>query len=319
MHLVWCLGGAPSPPARPRSSERGGSASRHSSGAGGLALSSPSPSPSGGGGAGVARSLQTPLSPISDVVDSPQFSPHVPRRGNSRESSASCSRVLSSRGSRSSERGSRKDKRARSRESSSRGRRRCSRSRSSSRSRSRGRERRQRSSSASLSSRARSRRERSRSVDCYRSLCGSSRSRRDRSRSSDRYRSRRERSLSDRYRSRRQRTRSPARRGERRDRSRSPVLPSRSHDRSRSGGRLPGSPARLRAEEPGRLARRETQEGVEAVASQPPVVSGAAAGVTPVAGGASITGFRLWWRVLPGSLWACQAPRPWEQLETLRL
>ena len=63
----------------------------------------------------------------------------------------------------------------------------------------------------------------------------------------------------------------------------------RSHDRSRSGGRLPGSPARLRAEEPGRLARRETQEGVEAVASQPPVVSGAAAGVTPVAGGASIT------------------------------
>ena len=55
-----------------------------------------------------------------------------------------------------------------------------------------------------------------------------------------------------------------------------------------SGGRLPDSPARLRAEEPGRLARRETQEGVEAVASQPPVVSGAAAGVTPVAGGASI-------------------------------
>ena len=146
------------------------------------------------------------------------------------------------------------------------------------------------SSSASLSSRARSRRERSRSFDRYRSWRGSSRSRRDRSRSSDRYRSRRERSRSvDRYRSRRQRTRSPARRGERRDRSRSPTLPSRSHDRSRSGGRLPGSPARLRAEEPGRLARRETQEGVEAVASQPPVVSGAAAGATPVAGGASIT------------------------------
>ena len=77
--------------------------------------------------------------------------------------------------------------------------------------------------------------------------------------------------------------------GERRDRSRSPALPSRSHDRSRSGGRLPDSPARLRAEESGRLARRETQEGVEAVASQPPVVSEAAAGVTPVAGGASIT------------------------------
>ena len=62
-------GGAPSPPARPRSSERGGSASRHSSGAGGLAPSSPSPS--GGRGAGVARSLQTPISRVSDVVDSP--------------------------------------------------------------------------------------------------------------------------------------------------------------------------------------------------------------------------------------------------------
>ena len=37
-----------------------------------------------------------------------------------------------------------------------------------------------------------------------------------------------------------------------------PALPSRSHDHSRSGGRLPGSPARLRAEESGRLARRET-------------------------------------------------------------
>ena len=167
------LGGAPSPPARPRSSERGGSVSRHSSGAGGLAPSSPSPS--GGGGAGVARSLQTPISRVSEAVDSPQFSPHVPRRENSRESSAFSSRVLSSRDSRSLGRGSRKDKRARTRESSSRGRRRGS--RSSSRSRSRGRERRQRSSSASLSSRARSRRERSRSSDRYRSQRGSSRSR----------------------------------------------------------------------------------------------------------------------------------------------
>ena len=299
-------GGAPSPPARPRSSERGGSASGLSSGAGGLAPASPSPS--GAGGVGVAHSLQTPISRVSDVVDSPQFSLHVPRHGNSRESSASCSRVLSSHGSRSSDREPRKDKRARSRESSSHGRRRCSRSRSSSRSRSRGRERQQRSSSSSLSARARSRRERSRSSDRYRSRRGSSRSRRDRSRSSDRYRSRRDRSRPsdryrsrsdssrrersrsvDRYRSRRQQTRSPARRGERRDRSRSPPFPIRSHDRSRSGGRLPGSPARLRAEAPGRLARRETQEGVEAVASQPPVVSEAAAVVTPVAGGASIT------------------------------
>ena len=148
------LGGAPSPPARPRSSERGGSASGLASGVGGLVPSSPSPS--GGGGAGIARSRQTPLSRVSESVDSPQFSPHVPRRENLRKSSASCSRD-----SRSSGRGSRKDKRARSREGSSRGRR----SRSSSRSRSRRRERGRRSSSASRSSRGRSRRERSRSSD----------------------------------------------------------------------------------------------------------------------------------------------------------
>ena len=287
------LGGAPSPPARPRSSERGGSASRHSSGVGGLAPSSPSPS--GGGGAGVARSRQMSLSRVSESVDSPQFSPHVPRRENSRESSASCSRALSSRDSRSSGREPRKDKRARSREGSSRGRRRRSRSRSSSRSRSRGRERGRRSSSASRSSRGRSRRERSRSSDRYRSRRGSSRSRRDRSRSSDRYqsrrdRSRRERSRSfDRYRSRRERARFPARRGERRDRSRSHAPPNRSHDRSRSSERLSASSARLRADEAGRLARRGTQEGAEAVASQPPVAPGAAADVTPVAGGASMT------------------------------
>ena len=204
-------GGAPSPPARPRSSERGGSASRHLSGVSGLAPSSPSPS--GGGGAGVARSRQTSISRVSESVDSPQFSPHVPRRENLRESSASCSRD-----SRSSGREPRKDKRARSREGSSRGRRR--RSRSSYRSRSRGCERARRSSSASRSSRDRSRRERSRSSDRYRSRRGSSQSRRDRSRSSDRYRSRRDRSRSfDRSRSRRERARSPARRGERRDRT----------------------------------------------------------------------------------------------------
>ena len=287
------LGDAPSPPARPRSSERGGSASRHSSGVGGLAPSSPSPS--GGGGAGVARSRQTSISRVSESVDSPQFSPHVPRRENLRESSASCSRALSSRDSRSSGREPRKDKRARSRESSSRGRRRRSRSRSSTRSRSRGRERERRSSSASRSSRGRSRRERSWSSDRYRSRRGSSRSRRDRSRSSDRYRarcdrSRRERSRSvDRYRSRRERARSPARRGVRRDRSRSHAPPNRTHDRSRSGGRLSASSARSRAEEAGRLARRGTQEGVEAVASQPPVAPGVAVDVTAVAGGASMT------------------------------
>ena len=262
-------GGAPSPPARPRSSERGGSASRHSSGVSGLAPSSPSPS--GGGGAGVARSRQTSISRLSESVDSPQFSPHVPRRENLRESSASCSHALSSRDSRSSGREPRKDKRARSREGSSRGRRR--RSRSSYRSRSRGRERARQPSSASRSSRDRSR------------------SRRDRSRyRSRRDRSRRERSRSfDRYRSRRERARSPARRGERRDRSRSHASLNRSRHRSRSSERLSASSARLREDEAGRLARRGAQEGAEAVASQPPVAPGVAVDVTPVAGGASMT------------------------------
>ena len=282
-------GGAPSPPARPRSSERGGSASRHLSGVSGLAPSSPSPS--GGGGAGVARSRQTSISRVSESVDSPSFSPHVPRRENVRESSASCSRALSSRDSRSSGREPRKDKRARSREGSSRGRRR--RSRSSYRSLSRGRERARRSSSASRSSRDRSRRERSRSSDRYRSRRGSSRSRRDRSRSSDQYRSRRDRSQRERSRSfdrsRRERARSPARRGERHDRSRSHASLNRSVDRSRSSERLPAPSARWREDETGRLARRGTQEGVEAVASQPPVAPGGSVDVTPVAGGTSMT------------------------------
>ena len=240
VHLVF-FRGASSPPARLWSSERGGSASGHLSVASGLAPSSPPPT--GCGGAGVALLRQTPFSRFSKSVDFPQFSPHVPRRENSGESSVSCSRE-----SRSSGRGSRKDKRARSREGGSRGRRR--RSRSSCRSRSSGRERGRRSSSASRSSRGRSRCERSRSSDRYRSRGESSRSRRDRSRSSDRYRScryrsRRERSRSfDRYRSRRERACSPARRGERRGRSRSHALP----NRSRSSMRLPASPARLWSE-----------------------------------------------------------------------
>ena len=166
------------------------------------------------------------------------------------------------------------DKRARSREVSSRGRR-C-RSRSSYRSRLSGRERgrwsssaSRSSSSASRSSRGRSRCERSRSSDRYRSQRGSSRSRRAWSRSSDRYRSRRDRSRRERsrsfdcYRSRRERARSPACRGVRCGRSRSHALP----NRSRSSVRLPASPARLRAVEAGRLARRGPQEGVEAFLS----------------------------------------------------
>ena len=77
--------------------------------------------------------------------------------------------------------------------------------------------------------------------------------------------------------------------GGRRDRSRSHASPRRSHDRTRSGGRLPTPSARWREEESGRLARRGIQEGVEAVASQPSVVPGVSADVTPVAGGASMT------------------------------
>ena len=315
-------GGASSPPARPRSSERGGSASGHLSGVGGLASSSPSPS--GGGGVEVARSRQTSLSRVSESVDSPSFSPHVPRRENVRESSGSCSRVVSSRDSRSSVREPRKDTRARSREGSSRGRRRLSRSRSSSRSRSRGRERARRSSSASRSSRGRSRRERSRSSDRYRSRRGSSRSRRDRSRSSDRYRSRRDRSRRersrsvDRDRSRRERARSPARRRGWRDRSRSHASSSRSVDRSRSMERLSASSSRLREDGAARRARRGIQEGVEAVASQPAVVPGGSADVTPVAGGTSMTALPSAMKELARFFLNRLAPLPWERLETLR-
>ena len=59
--------------------------------------------------------------------------------------------------------------------------------------------------------------------------------------------------------------------------------------RGHAGDNLPLLPARSQAEEPGRLARRETQEGAEAVASQPPAVSEVPVAVTPVAGGAALT------------------------------
>ena len=132
MHLVF-LWGASSPPARLWSGERavvplGICLSR----AGSLLLLLLLREV---GARELALLLQPPFSRFSSSVDSPQFSPHVPRRGNLGESSVSCSRVLSSRESRSSERGSRVDKRARSREVSSRGRRCRSRSLSSYRSR----------------------------------------------------------------------------------------------------------------------------------------------------------------------------------------
>ena len=268
---------------------------------------------------------QTPFSRFSSSVDSPQFSPHVPRRGNLGESSVSCSRVLSSRESRSSERGSRVDQRARSREVGSRGRRCRSRSLSSYRSRFSGCERGRRSSSASRSSRGRSCCVRSRSSDRCRSQRGGSRSRRAWSRSSDRYRSRRDlsrcarsRSFA-RCRSHRERARFPACRGVRRVRSRSHALPNRSLDRSRSCVRLPASPARLRAVEAGRLARRGPQEGVGTFVSQPPV-AWCSGGRPSCSGGASIAALpSVFSRSLPSSSWACLAPLPWEHLGSWRV
>ena len=74
----------------------------------------------------------------------------------------------------------------------------------------------------------------------------------------------------------------------RRGRSRSHALP----NRSRSSVRLPASPARLRAMEAGRLARRGPQEGVEAL-SLSLLWPGAAAGVTPVLEGRPLPLSRL--------------------------
>ena len=188
-----------------------------------------------------------------------------------------------------------------------------------------GRERGRRSSSASRFSRDRSRCERSRSSDRYRSQRGSSRSCRAWSRSSDRFRSRRDRSRRersrsfDRYRSRRERACSHACRGVRRGRSRSHALPNRSRDRSRSSVRLLASPARLRAVEAGRLARRGPQECVEAFVSQPPV-AWSSGGRPSCSGGASIAALpSVFCRSLPSSSWACLAPLPWEHLESWRV
>ena len=178
----------------------GGSVSGHSSVA--RERASVSSVHSGAGEGEVARSQQAPPARAASSVASPRSSPLARRCGELREVSEDRSRVRSSRGSRSLDRGARKDRRARSRLDSSRDR--GCRSHSSYRSQSRGRERRRRSSSRSLSSC-----ERSRSSDRSRSH-----SRGDRSRSSDRYWSCRDQSRSSNcYRSRRQRARSPARRG----------------------------------------------------------------------------------------------------------
>ena len=101
----------------------------------------------------------------------------------------------------------------------------------------------------------------------------------------------------------------------RRGRSRSHALPNRSRDRSRSSVRLPASPARLRAVEAGRLARRGPQEGVEAFVSQPPV-AWSSGGRPSCSGGASIAALpsafagackvlrELVWLLFPVSTWS---------------
>ena len=196
---------ASSTPARPRSSETGGGGgvvSGHSSVA--HERAAVSSAPSGAGEGEVARSQQTPPARTASSVTSPRSSQHARRHDESGEVSEDRSIARSSSAFRSSDRGARKDRRARSRSDSSRDRGRRSRSHSSYRLRSRVSQR--RSSSRSLSSR-----ERSRSLDRSRSRRVRSCSRGDRSRSLDRYRSR----SSDRYQSRRQRARSPARCGAR--------------------------------------------------------------------------------------------------------
>ena len=183
---------------------RGGEVSGHSSVT--RERASVSAAPSGAGEGEVARSQRTPPARAASSVASPHSLQHARRRDESREVSVDRSFSRSSRVSRSSDRGTRKNRRTCSRSDSSRDRGRRSRSRSSYCSRSRGRERRRRSSSRLLSSR-----ERSRSSDCSHSRCVRSCSWGDRSR----YRSPRDRSRRDRYRSRRQRARSPTRRGAR--------------------------------------------------------------------------------------------------------
>ena len=74
---------APSPPARSRSSERGGSVSGLSSGARGRGPASPSPS--GAGEVGAAHLQQTPPSHAAASAVSPHSSPHARRREESRE------------------------------------------------------------------------------------------------------------------------------------------------------------------------------------------------------------------------------------------
>ena len=255
----------------------------------------------------LALLLQTPFSRFSSSVDSPQFSPHVPRRGNLGESSVSCSRVLSSRESRSSERGSRVDKRARFREVSSRGRRCRSRSLSSYRSRFGGvsvGDGRRPLHALLVDAHAVSGRglltATALSVGALGRVVPGLDPRIDVGHAVT--------SLGVRGRGLLPAAAPtvsvrvfPACRGVRRVRSRSHALPNRSLDRSRSCVRLPASPARLRAVEAGRLARRGPQEGVGAFVSQPPV-AWCSGGRPSCSGGASIAALpSVFSRSLPSS------------------
>ena len=105
--------GASFPPAGSKSSERGGSASGLLSVARERALASLAPS--GAGEGGVARSQRSFLCPLRSSVVSHHSSPHARQRRELWEPSEDRYRVLSSRGSRSSDHGARVDKRARSR------------------------------------------------------------------------------------------------------------------------------------------------------------------------------------------------------------
>ena len=94
---------ASSPPARPRSSERGGSVSGRLSGA--RERASASSAPLGAGEEEVSLSQRTPPACSTSSAASPRSSQHALRRGESGESSEVRSRSRSSRVSRSSDRG----------------------------------------------------------------------------------------------------------------------------------------------------------------------------------------------------------------------
>ena len=137
VHLVLCPGRLPPLPLDLglAMGGGGGSVSGHSSVASERAYVSSDPS--GAGEGEVARSQRTPPARAASSAASPRSSQHAPRRDESREVSEDRSLARSSRVSRSSDRGARKDRRARSRSDSSRDRGRRPHSRSSYRSRSR--------------------------------------------------------------------------------------------------------------------------------------------------------------------------------------